>query len=104
MGSDAYDLVIAFVVVALLMLVTRWVFRPSRRRPITTRPLDAADSADLGLLTVVVTGIDRQAALQRRAVLGEAGIRSSMSKRRDGLLDVLVFRNDEAAARQLLGS
>jgi hypothetical protein len=36
-------------------------------------------------------------------VLGEAGIRSSMSRRRDGLLDVLVFHRDADSARILLG-
>ena len=36
-------------------------------------------------------------------MLGEAGIRSSMSKRRDGMLDVLVFHGDADAARILLG-
>ena len=38
----------------------------------------------------------------RRATLGEADIRSSMSKRRDGLLDVLVFHGDADRARLLL--
>jgi hypothetical protein len=46
--------------------------------------------------------LDRQTALERRAVLGEAGIRSSMSKRRDGRLDVLVFHGDANRARTLL--
>lgn len=104
MGSDPYALLTALGVVLLLALVMRWVFRPSRRHPITTRPVDAAASADLGLLTVIVAGVDRHGALRRRALLGDAGIRSSMSRRRDGLLDVLVFRTDADAARLLLDS
>ncbi len=102
MGNNPSAGIIAVVVILLLVLVTRWVFRPSRPRGIT-RPVDAADSPNLGLLTVIVSGLTKQEALERRAVLGEAGIRSSMSKRRDGLLDVLVFHGDADAARVLLG-
>ena len=91
----------ALVVVLVLGLALRWVFKPSRPRQFT-RPVDAAESPNLGLLTVIVRGVDRQAAMSRRATLGEAGIRSSMSKRRDGLLDVLVFHGDADAARVLL--
>jgi hypothetical protein len=101
-GADGYDLLVALGVAVLLLLVVRWVFRPSRPRS-ALRPPDAAASPDLGLLTVVTTGIDRQAALRQRAVLGEAGIRSSMSRRRDGHFDVLVFHADARTARSLLG-
>jgi hypothetical protein len=93
---------IAIAVVLLLGLVLRWVFRPSRRR-VVTRPVDAAESDNLGLLTVITAGVDRQEALRRRAVLGDQGIRSSMSRRRDGSLDVLVFHADADRARILLG-
>jgi hypothetical protein len=64
--------------------------------------VDASDSPDLGLLTVVATGLSRHEAMLRRATLGEAGIRSSMSKRRNGTLDVLVFNADADTARLLL--
>lgn len=101
MGNDPSALIVAVVVVLALGLVLRWVFRPSGPRR-GVRPVDAADSPHLGLLTVVTSGLDRQQALQQRAILGEAGIRSSMSKRRDGRLDVLVFHADAAAARLLL--
>jgi hypothetical protein len=108
MGDDGQvgnlpDLVIALVVVGLLALVTRWAFRPARPHVHPTRPADAADAEDLGLLVVVVSGLTRQQALERRAVLSEAGIRSSMSARRDGRMDVLVFRADVEKARVLLG-
>jgi hypothetical protein len=100
-GNDPSAFLIAIGAVLVLMLVLRWVFRPSRPRQGV--PIDAADSPELGLLTVVVAGVDRTEALRRRAVLGEAGIRSSMSKRRDGRLDVLVFHGDADTARILLG-
>lgn len=101
MGNDPRAAIAALVVVLMLGLVLRWVFRPARPRP-ATRPVDAAESPDLGLLTVVESGLNRQVALERRAVLGQAGIRSSMSKRRDGKLDVLVFHGDADQARLLL--
>ncbi len=79
----------------------RWIFKPSRPRG--TRPLvDAGDSSELGLLDVVAVGLARPAALSARATLGEAGIRSSMSRRRNGSVDVLVFHSDAERARQLL--
>ncbi|MEP6599451.1 MAG: hypothetical protein ABJB98_08405 [Actinomycetota bacterium] len=92
--------VVALVVVALLGLILRWTFKPSRPR---TGPIpDAADSPDLGLLDVVAEGRSRTDALMLRATLGDAGIRSSMSKRRNGDLDVLVFHQDADRARALL--
>lgn len=102
MGSLTYTLV-ALIVVALLAMVTRWIFRPPRPHVHPTRPVDAAEAIDLGLLTVVVSGLTRNEALEQRAVLGNAGIRSSMSARRDGRMDVLVFRADADKARILLG-
>lgn len=101
MGNDPSAGIVAILVILMLALVLRWVFRPSRSRP-ATRPVDAAESSELGLLTVVVPGLPRQAAMERRAQLGEAGIRSSMSKRRDGRLDVLVFHGDADRARTVL--
>jgi hypothetical protein len=99
-----YDIsaeITALIAVGVLALVTRWVFRPSRRR--SGRPVDASDSPELGLLTVVVSGVSRADALQHRAVLGESSIRSSMSRRHDGTMDVLVFHADADRARMLLG-
>ena len=99
-ANDAFDAVIALLVVGLLGLVLRWVFRPSRPR---TGPLvDASDARELGLLTVIATALPQEDAMRQRARLGEAGIRSSMSRRRDGGHDLLVFSGDVAAARAVL--
>jgi len=102
-GNDPSALIVAVAVVLLLGLVLRWVFAPSRPR-MGRRPLDAAASAELGLLTVVTPAVERQEALRRRLVLQEAGIRSSMSRRRDGRYDVLVFSGDAVAAQARLAA
>jgi hypothetical protein len=90
----------ALAALGVIALAMRWVFSSPRHR--RTVPVDAAQSAELGLLTVIASGLARADALQRRAVLGEAGIRSSMSRRRDGTMDVLVFGADAERARALL--
>lgn len=100
-----YDIspeLIALGALAVLALATRWVFRSPRRG--TARPVDAADSPALGLLSVVLSGVSRAEALRHRATLGESGIRSSMSRRHDATMDVLVFHADADLARTLLGS
>jgi hypothetical protein len=100
-GNDPWTALFAIVVILILALVMRWVFKPSRPHR-AKLPVDASASTDLGLLTVVATGMNRQDAMLRRAKLGDAGIRSSMSKRRDGRLDILVFDADADTARDLL--
>ncbi len=94
-------MIIAIVVVLLLVLVMRWVFTPSHRSGPAAR-VDASASTELGLLAVVASNLPRTAALETRAMLGDAGLRSSMSRRRDGNLDVLVFQGDVERARLLL--
>jgi hypothetical protein len=102
-SNDPSAAIIAVLVILLLALIMRWVFKPARKRP-ATMPIDAsAASADLGLLTVVAAGLSRPDAIAQRNRLGDARIRSSLSRRRDGLLDVLVFRDDADRARVVLG-
>jgi hypothetical protein len=99
--NDVSALVFVLVIVGGLALLMRWIFKPSRPRG--TRPLvDAGDSNELGLLDVVAPALTRADALAARATLGDAGIRSSMSRRRNGRLDVLVFQADADRARELL--
>jgi hypothetical protein len=100
-GDDLSAMIIAIVVVLMLVLVMRWIFTPSHRSGPLAR-VDASASTDLGMLIVVAANLSRNSALQARALLGDAGLRSSMSRRRDGNLDVLVFRDDVDQARQLL--
>jgi hypothetical protein len=99
-GNDPSAGIVALLVVGLLAVVLRWVFRPSRPR--TGALVDASDARELGLLTVVATGVARDEAMRQRARLGDAEIRSSMSRRRDGTMDVLVFHGDVERARAVL--
>jgi hypothetical protein len=100
--NDVSALVTALIAVCAIGFVMRWVFQSGR--PHHGVPVDAAASGDLGMLDVVAAGRTRQEALLLRATLGQAGIRSSMSRRHDGNLDVLVFHDDVERARALLDS
>jgi hypothetical protein len=92
--------VIAIALVCLLAFVARWVFGTGRRR---TVPHPAADApVDHGLLRPVAELPDRPAALALRAVLSDAGIRSTFGVRRDGRVQLLVFPADEERARRLV--
>src|SRR5438309_952843 len=78
--------VTVLVALLVLVLVMRWVFAPSARRG-RSRPVDATESKELGLLSVIASELPRSEAMRRRAVLGADGIRSSMSGRSDGRFD-----------------
>jgi hypothetical protein len=87
--------VIAFAVVGGLALFLRWAYRsdPSRRPP-----------ADDGLLTRVATLSRRESALALRAVLSDAGIRSTVRVPGPHRAEVLVFPEDADRARTLAAS
>ena len=87
--------VIAFTVIAGLALFLRWAFRSEPRR----RP-----PADDGLLTRVATLSRRESALALRAVLSDAGIRSTVRSSSAHRTEVLVFPEDADRARALASS
>jgi hypothetical protein len=102
-GSYHYVIgpVVAIAVVALLAVALRWIFGSNRSRAAavaeaSTRPVDH------GLLRAVAELPDRAAGSELRAVLSDAGIRSTLGERRDGRVQVLVFADDLDAARRLL--
>jgi len=99
MGFDLGILVWAVGIVALLMLVTRWVFQPSRPR--TGRPQGGPD-ADLGLLTPVLSHAPRAQVLAAKNLLSGQGIRCSVSRLDRDSYDLLVFGADAGRARELL--
>jgi hypothetical protein len=101
-GSDLHYLVgpvIAFAVLALLAMFMRWAFgtgygKDRSRRVTPPPPYD-------GLLTLVATLSRRESALALRAVLSDAGIRSTVRCPAPHRADVLVFPEDAVRARSL---
>ncbi|MGY1642494.1 hypothetical protein ACI782_15410 [Geodermatophilus sp. SYSU D00703] len=97
-GSSLHYLVgptIAFAVLALLALFLRWAFGSDERR----RP-----PSDDGLLTRIATLSHRESALALRAVLSDAGIRSTIRFPAPHRAEVLVFPEDADRARALATS
>jgi hypothetical protein len=91
--------VVVVVVLVLLGLFMRWAFGTggSRRRQ---RP----SVADDGLLTRIATLSRRESALALRAVLSDAGIRSTLRAPAPNRIVVLVFPEDADRARALATS
>lgn len=85
--------VAAAVVVVLLIMFIRWAFAPARNT--------GRSAAPQGLLRPVATTGTRQSALALRAVLSDAGIRSTIQSRDSSHIDVLVFADDVLRARTL---
>jgi hypothetical protein len=90
---------IAFVVLAALALFMRWAFGTGygRQKPAPSPPDD-------GLLTLIATLSRRESALALRAVLSDAGIRSTIRCPAEHRADVLVFPEDADRARILAAS
>jgi len=87
---------IAFVVVGLLALFMRWAFGTGYgRRPPPEPPVED------GLLTLIATLSRRESALALRAVMSDAGIRSTVRYPAPNRADVLVFPEDADRARAL---
>jgi hypothetical protein len=87
---------IAAVVVGLLALFLRWAFA-SGSSSAGTRGAGNGE----GLLTPVASLTRRESALALRAVLSDAGIRSTLREPAPHRTDVLVFLEDAERARAL---
>jgi len=85
--------VAAVLVVVLLIMFIRWAFAPARNL--------GRSEAQPGLLRPVATTGTRESALALRAVLSDAGIRSTIRPRDSAHIDVLVFAEDVPRARTL---
>ncbi len=92
-------IVVILFVVGLLALVTRWAFGPGYGRS-----APPATSTEVGLLVLVATVAAPQTARALRAVLSDAGIRSTQRSPAPHRTDVLVFPDDAARARMLAAS
>jgi hypothetical protein len=84
--------VIALLVLGLLAVFLRWAFASGT---------PAASRAGEELLTPVATLTRRESALALRAVLSDAGIRSTIREPAAHRADVLVFPEDLERARAL---
>jgi hypothetical protein len=92
---------IALIALLVLMAIARLSFGPRRRG--APLPPGSRRVVDLGLLVplrTLPTAIDAE---QLRARLRENGVRASVSTETHGYV-VLVFRTDEARAREILQS
>ena len=89
---------VAVAVMVLLALFMRWAFGTGygHERP--------AARDDEGLLTLVATLSRRESAVALRAVLSDAGIRSTVRFPAAHRADVLVFPEDADRARALAAS
>jgi hypothetical protein len=97
-GSGLHFLVgpaIAFAVVGLLALFMRWAFGTGADHA-PARGMD-----EDGLLTRIATLPRRESAQALRAVLSDAGIRSTVRFPAEDRADVLVFPEDADRARAL---
>jgi len=99
MGFDLGILVWAAGIIAVLTVLMRWVFAPSRPR--TGRP-DSGPQADLGLLTPVLSRAPRTQVLAAKNLLSAHGLRCSVSRLDRDSYDLLVFDRDEPRAREVL--
>jgi hypothetical protein len=91
-------IVVIAVALAVLALFMRWAFGPGRGRAPRRKP------ADDGLLTRIATLSRRESALALRAVLSDAGIRSTIRYPEPDRAVILVFPEDADRARALAAS
>lgn len=90
--------IVALVAVLLIIVFLRWTFSQRTRRDPFAPPPEPT-----GLLQAAATLPDRSKALALRAVLSDAGIRSTIREQPGDGVQVLVFPDDSARARQLAG-
>src|SRR5688572_25764112 len=97
---------VAFAVLAVLALFMRWAFGTGygREKTRADRRRSPAASPDEGLLTTIATLSREESALALRAVLSDAGIRSTVRFPAPHRADVLVFPEDADRARALAAS
>jgi len=101
-GSLILEVLIAFATIGVLAFVLRWTFRREPGGP--TPPSTLGDPDDFGLLATVAIVDTRDEAIRVRALLGEAGIRASVSTTGgDRRYRVLVFGSELDRARRVGG-
>jgi hypothetical protein len=101
MGGQAYILgpLVALVVTGVLALILRWAYGSSQSPP----PPAPATAGDFGLLREVALVESEDGANALRALLSDAGIRSTNARVPGAGTRVLVFAADLDRARFLVG-
>jgi hypothetical protein len=97
--SYAFGPVMAFVAVAVLVLLLRWTF--SHGKSVVERRPRRGSSEDYGLLEVVSKPATFIEAEVQRRTLVDAGIRATLAPTTEGPR-VMVFPKEAALARQIL--
>lgn len=93
--------VLGFLVVAILLGLSRWTFGSGRSR--RASPAVAAGPPDFGLLVPVATVASPEDAERLRALLADHAIRGTVATTQDeDRVQVLVFRDQALTARDLL--
>ena len=96
--------IVAVAALGVLVLICRWVFSTDHRDDRATRRLERLASAgDYGMLVTVARVRTAEDAHMLRGVLGDAGVRASVSDE-GGEHAVLVFAADAGRARSLVGT
>jgi hypothetical protein len=95
LGYPLGPVVVVAVVLAVLAVFMRWAFGNGTGRTTRQKPTDD------GLLTRIATLSRRESALALRAVLSDAGIRSTIRYPEPGRAVILVFPEDADRARAL---
>ncbi|MDQ3456294.1 MAG: hypothetical protein M3513_12725 [Actinomycetota bacterium] len=90
--------IVALVAILLIIVFLRWTFSQRTQRDPFAPPSDST-----GLLQAAASLPDRPKALALRAVLSDAGIRSTIREHPRHGVQVLVFPDDSTRARQLAG-
>lgn len=99
--SSIYGPLVAFAMVALLVLLLRWTFR--RGGSVVQRRARAGGEGDYGLLVPVAAPATFTEAELVRARLVAAGVRATLAPTTDGPR-VLVFADEASVARALIRS
>jgi hypothetical protein len=86
-------------VVGLLALTLRWIYGSSSSTP----PIARDGNGDFGLLAEVAATASQGEANALRALLGDAGIRSTTARGPHGTTRVMVFAADLDSARRATG-
>lgn len=91
---------IAVAALGVIVLMMRWVFSTDHR---SSRSASVSGTRDYGLLQPVCTARSAEEAAALRDRLAQAGIRCTVTAGPDAVA-LLVFRDDAARARELVGS